>query len=290
MKNVLLFLVFIPFFLSAQNPSWLKRPMAPAQGLKSVQTTTIFTGEKKGKTFTDTAFKEMSIYNTNGTLASKSYASILDKAAYTSVTTYNYAPECSWGRLIYEDNRLVDSAEYSDCGLSVGIRYIYGANGLHEIYKYKGDSVSNIIVDRPDTLRRNWSRVSELARDPEWDYVYAEEFDRKETVRSGNVDSVRYFNKKSKCIFMIVHRYDNADRAVRAEYFNYGVKKFAVLSMRYNDRLSVTEWVVKSRGGKPSYTIDRAYNDKGLLMKETFQWQRKGRYPIVKNYDYEFYD
>jgi hypothetical protein len=88
---------------------------------------------------------------------------------------------------------------------------------------------------------------------------------------------------------MIVHHYDNVNRAVRAEYFNYGIKKFAVLSMRYNDRLSVTEWVVKSRGGKPSYTIDREFNEKGLVKKETFQWQRKGRYPLVKNYAYEFY-
>jgi hypothetical protein len=290
MKHALLLLFFLPTFLTAQSPSWLTRPTAPVQGLKSVKTTTIFTGGKKGKIFTDTAFKEMSTYNMNGALASKTYASILDKATYTSVTRYSYATECSWSRLIYEGNLLVDSAEYSDCGQPSGIRYIFSANGLHEIYKYKGDSVSNVIVDRPDTLRRNWRREILMARDPEWDYTYAEEFDSKQTVRSGNVDSVRYYNKKNKCIFMIVHQYDNANHPVRTEYFNYGVKKFAVLTMRYDNRLSVTEWVVKSRGGKPSYTIDREYNEKGLLKKETFQWQRKGRYPIVKNYNYEFYN
>lgn len=288
MKHVLLFLFFFPIFLRAQVSELVTRPLAPVQGLKSVKITTIFTGGKKGKTFTDTAFKEILRYNTNGTLDSKTYSSVLDKATYTSATQYNYAPECWWERKRFEGNRLIDSAAYSDCGGVSGVRYIFGANGLHEIYKYRGDSVFITIVDRPDTLRRAW-KEKPVERDLEWDYQNAGEFDRKHTVRSGDVDSVRYYDKSDECIFMIVHHFDKANHPVKAEYFNYSVKKFVVLTMLYNERLSVAEYVVKSKKGKPSYTIDREYNEKGLLKKETYQWQRKGRYPLVKNYDYGFY-
>jgi hypothetical protein len=288
MRYALVLLFILPLHLNAQGPALLSRPMAPAEGMRSMRITTTFYGEHKGKSFTDTAFNERAVYNENGTLASKTYASVLDKSTYTSGENYTYGIECWWSRKVYENNRLVDSATLFDCGSVGGSRFIFGPNGLHEIYEYRGDSVFNTIVDASDTIRRAW-RELRTVRDPEWDYAHAGTFSRKHTSGKNDIDTVWYYDKSDKCIFRIVHHFDAGNRPVKTEYFNDGVKKFVVLSMRYNERLSVSEYVVRSKKGMPSYTIEREYNEKGLLKKEIYRWRRKGRFPIVKDYRYEFY-
>ncbi|HTF02886.1 MAG TPA: hypothetical protein VK826_02640 [Bacteroidia bacterium] len=278
MRISTLLVMLIPLAVSAQHLDPRPWFLAPAPNVRTVTITGLYE-TKKDKP--DTAFQQVDHYNEDERMGSRTYRSVLDGALYNTRVTYGY---WDYGRMVvryYVNGVLTDTAD---------VRY-HDATMWHlgsgTVYEFHNDSVQETIMLKGKTEVRP-KRFIAFKKDSFWDYRNAGTFERK-TISGGQAtDTTRYWSQSDECLVMVVNHYSESRHNMLSEYYNYGVKIFEFKRLRYNENLDITYYLEKSKQGKPSYTISRKFDERGLLTEERFNGAQDKRGVLVLKYSYEF--
>jgi len=206
----------------------------------------------------------------------------LDGGTFSSRTDYQYWQANAWSVREYENGVEVSTGEVrNDTAQIISPR----ENGRTVVYDYVGDSLQESVVTGSDTVRRA-RKFYFRAWDPEWDYEHAGTFARRVVTKSADCDSIRYLNADGKCLIMIVHHFNAMFKPVKSEYFNYGIKTFGLIQMRYTSYMNMIFYLKRSKRGKCTYVVLRKYTDTGLLLEEKFVPKTKSVSIVTKKYSY----
>ncbi|HTF02887.1 MAG TPA: hypothetical protein VK826_02645 [Bacteroidia bacterium] len=307
------FLIFLSTQLPAQNNDpRIKQEVQP--GVKSVQLTVtrIFTltvktydtvgppginipvTHREKRTIYDTTVREARQYDQQGNLASSQRVS-WDSTA----TTYHYTSDSAWSATaaVYRNG-------YDSAFRRIPWQYIFQADtvavkGNTALAKHRTDWYTGILVYVGDSClathiynegRAGSPRGYHRSRsDSFWDYESAGPFARKVITHSFRTDTVKYLNAKRQCLIKVINHFDSTGRVDSSEYYNYQVKKFAVQEMYMTPKENKTYYLQMNRSGKPSCTVFRTYNEKGLLTEERLVTNDRHNYMVVKRYEYQYY-
>lgn len=286
MKHVLLLLLTFPLAVSAGRPDPRIPKVAPYVGVKSVEATYIFV-IKKGN---DTSITESFNYNEAGMLTDYSYDQhMMKNPHYNTNATYRYQSTDAWTEMVYKNHKLTDSVVVKGRWANT---YNFNNGLFHEMHEFRGDSAREKVVKDGDTIVRP-NREANPQLDPFWDYYNAGKFASKTIERSVDTDTTRYLDNDGKCLVMVVNFYDGNLRCVKTDYYNYRVKRFDLMYLRYSEGQSMIFFLNKSKKGHWSYEITRKYNEKGWLTEEYYTDARPNKgsngTPMLKLYKYTTY-
>lgn len=284
MKHALLFLLIIPFTLSARVDPRIPRK-APYDGVKSVECTYIFV-IKSGN---DTSITERSQYNENGFLTAYDYHQhMMKNPHYIMNTRYQYQSQDAWTQINYSNNKITDSAVVKGAWAN---HYWLNNGKLSQINEFRGDTFAEKKIVSGDTVLVHSDVGNSTALDDFWDYSHAGSFAKKSFVRSTDTDTTSYLDADGKCLVMIVNFYDNNFKCVKTDYYNYRVKRFDLMYLQYNEQQSMIFFLNKSKKGHWSYEVTRKFNEKGWLIEEysTDAHPYRNGTPMLKLYKYEVY-
>lgn len=286
MKHALLFLLIIPFALSARVDPRIRKK-APYDGVKSMEVTYIFV-IKSGN---DTSITEKFNYNEAGSLTAYEYnLHMMKTPPYSLNTTYQYQSPNAWTQANFRNKKISDSAIVNG---SWANHYWWDDGKLSQINEFRGDTFAEKKIASGDTVLVHTDVSKPSVSDEFWDYSHAGTFAKKTFVRSTGTDTTSYLDANGKCMVMIVNFYDKALNCVKTDYYNYEVKRFDLMYLPYNERMSMTFFLNKCKKGHWSYEITRKYNEKGWLIEEynTDARPNKGSNgtPMLKLYKYETY-
>ncbi len=288
MKHAVLFLAFVPIFLNAQVADPRISETTPALGIQSVKTTTFIKTVRDGDKL-DTAVKQFSYFNKQGLLTESRYATVLDKGTYTSRRQYFYNPECCWRNIYYENDVVRDCTFVCEgCGEdNWGLVKSFGESGRIVLHEYEGDSVRERVITGIDTVNRPWKKL--MHTDAFWDYKNAGAFARRQITKSVDSDTVKYLDQNGECLVMIVNHFNNSFQNVQTNYYNYKIKNFVFMKIRYNDKMDMGFFLEKCKKGRWSYQVLRNFDNKGLVVEEKYIDSNKKKPVIIKRFEYEYY-
>lgn len=272
--------LFVFTSLSAQTANDDPRhwQIAPYSKLKSLTVVGMVELRKEAKP--DSMFLESSVYGEDGRIDSYTYRTILDKSTYNRNVTYEY-----WDGG-YDSKTYVNGSIFSTVVVRGDSANVSSHQGRVEHF-YKGDTVKEFAnVNGAWVLR---SARALVHRDSFWDYRNAGNFSKRTVSNGKTTDTVRYFNSQSEVLVMIVNYYSESRHIIQSEYYNYGVKKFIFMRYAYNENLDMAYYLLKSRKGKPSYVVNRKYNEVGILSEERITGIRKSEGVLIKKYIYTYY-
>lgn len=266
--------------LSAQNVNDDPRgwKLEPGIGIKSMVVVGMI--ELKKETKPDSMFLEVSNYGEDGRMDSYSYRTILDKSTYTRKTVYQY-----WDGG-FDSKTYVNGALYDSTLVRGDSAHVYTRGGSVE-HVYKGDTMKEYATVNGARMFRSARAL--VHRDSFWDYRNAGNFSKRTVSDGKTTDTVRYFNSQAEVLVMIVNYYSESRHIIQSEYYNYGVKKFIFMRYAYNENLDMAYYLLKSRKGKPSYVVNRKFNEVGILTEERITGIRKSEGVLIKKYIYTYY-
>ena len=287
MKHALLLFLIIPFVLSARVDPRVPPQKAPYTGVKSVECTYIFV-IKQGN---DTSIAETFQYNESGFLTSYFYDQhMMKNPHYSMKTTYRYQSQNAWTQATYSNGKISDSAVVNG---SWANHYWYYNGRVTQLNEFRGDTFAEKNTVNGDTVLKHRDVTPSATKDEFWDYNHAGTFARKSFVKSASTDTTCYLDAEGNCLVMVVNFYDGNLNCVKTDYYNYRVKRFDLLYLRYSEGQSMIFFLNKSKKGHWSYEITRKYNEKGWLIEEYSTDANPNRggngTPMLKLYKYTLY-
>ena len=287
MKHGLLFLLILPFALSARVDPRIAPKKAPYDRVKSVECTYIFV-IKSGN---DTSITETFQYNETGFLTSYFYDQhMMKNPHYSMKTTYRYQSQDAWTQATYSNGKISDSAVVNG---SWANHYWYYNGRITQLNEFRGDTFAEKNTVNGDTVLKHSDVTHSTTKDEFWDYDHAGTFTRKSFVKSADTDTTCYLDAEGNCLVMVVNFYDNNFKPIKTDYYNFKVKRFDLFYLPYTEQQSMVFFLNKSKKGHWSYEITRKYNDKGWLIEEyqTDAYPNRGGHgqPMLKKYKYTLY-
>lgn len=282
MKQFLLLFLIIPFTLSARREDPRIPKTAPYDGVKAMEVSYVFV-IKSGN---DTAITETLQYNEYGYLTNYVYDQHMVKnPPYFISTTYQYQSQDVWTQMTFKNKKITDSIIVRGGWANW---YNYRDGKIFEWHEYRGDSTQERVIQGLDTINRTKRRI-DYSLDPFWDYRNNVAFASKSLSRSVNSDTTTYMSAQGEGLIRVVNFYDNNFRAVKTDYYNYGLKKFEFMTLPYSEKMDMIFWLMKSRKGKWSFEVRRKFNEKGWLVEEYIDDAGSQRNDLIKLYKYELY-
>lgn len=270
----------LPSTAHPQDPR--EKKIAPRKKI-CVMTVASLISTQKDTAKCDTISVEKFTYSpATGFLERYDYRVKLDGGTFTSRTEYEYWQANSWRVHEFENGVEVSTGEVNnDTAHIVSPR----ENGRTVLYDYKGDSLQESVVAGIDTVRRPWKYYFR-EWDAEWDYDHAGTFARRVITKSIESDSIRYIDAQGKCMMMVVHHFNAMFKPIKSEYFNYSIKTFGLLQMRYTSTMDMIFYLNRSKSGKCTYVVLRKYSESGLLLEEKFIPKAHSSSIVTKVYTY----
>ncbi|MCK6641157.1 MAG: hypothetical protein L6Q81_13835 [Bacteroidia bacterium] len=266
--------------LSAQNVNDDPRgwKLEPGIGIKSMVVVGMIELKKEAKP--DSMFLEVSNYGEDGRMDSYSYRTILDKSTYNRKKIFQY-----WDGG-FDSKTYINGSLYDSAIVRGDSAHVYSQGGRVE-HVYKGDTMKEYATVNGARMFRSARAL--VHRDSFWDYRNAGNFSKRTVSDGKTTDTVRYFNSQAEVLVMIVNYYSESRHIIQSEYYNYGVKKFIFMRYAYNENLDMAYYLLKSRKGKPSYVVNRKFNEVGILTEERITGIRKSEGVLIKKYIYTYY-
>lgn len=281
MRLLLYIFVFLEFTaLSAQNVNDDPRQIQLAHYYKVKCRTIVGMVELRKEPKPDSMFVENFNYDEDGRLVSYCYRAILDKSTYNRKKIYRF-----WDGG-FDSKTYINGALYDSAIVRGDSAHVYTRGGSVE-HVYKGDTMKEYATVNGARMFRSAHAL--IQRDVFWDYRNAGNFSKRTVSQGEKSDTVRYLNEKSEVLVMIVNHYGRSHLGIQSDYYNYRVKKFIFMRYSYNENLDMAYYLLKSRKGKPSYVVNRKFNEVGILTEERITGIRKSEGVLIKKYIYTYY-